>query len=168
MAQVPSFQHGSHTINQSLAILNYIDEIWPQNPQIFPKNPSEKALVLEICELINSGIHPLQNLQVGQTLSKEYGFSANQIQNWNIHWMRKGAKALETILAKSSGTFCTGGAITAADLCLIPQVYNFLRYKMDLNNFPSIKKIYSNCLLIEAFQKAEPHSQPDTTSSLKK
>jgi maleylacetoacetate isomerase len=161
MGEVPSFQHGDRVIGQSMAILEYMDVVWPK-PRLIPEDPYLAALTRQFCENINSGIHPIQNLKVLQELEKRYAVSQEGKTDWAAYWIRRGFASLEQFLEKTSKTYCIGGEITAADLFLIPQVVNARRYNVDLTPFPNIVRIDEACSKIPAFQRAHPTRQPDT------
>ncbi len=157
MEQVPTLVDGDFKLSQSLAILQYLDEKHSL-PQLFPKNSKDKARVWQVCELINSGLQPLQNLSLLQFIQREHQLDPNK---WSHHWIEKGLKALESTLQNTAGNFCFGGTVTAADACLIPQVYNAHRFNVNMSSLPIIKNIYTHCEELEAFQKAHPANQPD-------
>lgn len=147
-------------ITQSVAIIDYLDSVYADLP-LFPKNKLERAHVLEFCELINSGIQPLQNLKVTQYLNNNFGLDKAKCDGWTKHWITDGLTAAEKWLEKSSGKFCFGDTITAADCFLIPQVFAMKRFNVPLENFPQIQKIDTNCSQLDAFKKAHPQNQID-------
>lgn len=161
MAQVPTFVHNGKAIAQSMAILQYIDQIWPQ-PSLFPEDPFKKALVLQISEAVNSGIHPVQNLSVLNYLTQELNLSDDQKKGWAKHWIQTGFEKLERLVATTAGNFALGSLLTAADLFIVPQVYNARRFGVDMESFPHLSRLESNCLNLEAFERAHPDNQPDT------
>lgn len=162
MAQVPSWvEEGHPPLTQSMAILQYLDEKYPE-PNLFPKDPFQKAKVLELCEIINSGIQPLHNLSVLQKLEKDFGADQDKKDQWSSHWVRKGLNATEELLKKSSSKYCFGDTITAADACLVPQIFGAERVGVSPKEFQHINKVFENCLELEAFKKAHPLNQPDT------
>ena len=161
MAQLPALQLDSGlVINQSMAILQYIDDIAPNPHRLFPKDPIEKAKVIEICEIVNSGIHPPQNLKV---LKYAANFGAEKAE-WAHHWIQEGFIGLEKRLAEFSGEYSVGDELSAADLFVIPQVFNAHRFKVDMRQFPCIDRIEKRCLTLEAFQRSSPANQPDSES----
>jgi len=116
-----------------------------------------QALALDIaCE-----IHPLNNLRVQQYLASEFNLEDKDKLTWSHHWMRKGFEAVEKQLAQSAGLYCFGDTLTVADLCLIPQVYNANRFKLNMTAFPHINRVVENCLKLPAFVKALPENQAD-------
>ncbi len=161
MGEVPTLIHDNKKIGQSMAIVEYLDEVFPQNP-LFPKDPLGKAHVRQFCENINSFMHPLGNLKVLQYLEQEHQYTQEQKEAWVSYWNRRGYLALEKILTKTAGKFCFGNQITAADAFLIPQMFTSLRFNVDLTDFPLCQKVYQECKSIEAFQKAHPLNQPDS------
>lgn len=160
MAQVPTLVHKSVPISQSLAILQYLEDVCP-TPALLPDDPVEKALVWQISELINSGMQPLQNLGVLGYFDKKWSIPAEQRQEWLSYNMTKGFEALERTFTKVSGQHCVGDEVTAADCCLIPQVFGALRFKVDISEFQNVRRLYENALKLEAFQLAAPERQPD-------
>lgn len=159
LSQVPTFIHNKMCLTQSMAIFNYLDKTFEGAP-LFPKDIDQH--IIEFCEVINSGIQPIQNLRVLQYLKKQYNFEQQDIQDWSHHWIEQGFFALESFLNKNAGKYCFGDQVTAADMFLAPQVYNSMRYNVDLKQFPKIYSIWQNCLKLEEFKKADPAYQPDT------
>lgn len=161
MAEVPSLVHNGVTISQSMAIVEYLDEVYPK-PQLFPKDPYKRAQVRQFCENINSFMHPVCNLKILQYLEKKHGYSQTDKEEWIAHWSKHGFEATENILRKNASKFCFGNEITAADLFLIPQVFSAVRFKVDLEKYPLVKKINEHCLSLDFFKKSHPYQQPDT------
>lgn len=160
LSQVPCLVHGEFSLTQSVAIIDYLDSVFP-NPKLFPQNPMARARCLELIELINSGIQPLHNLSVLQELNKRYQADQNEQFNWASHFITKGLTALEERLHKTSHMYSLGDTISALDCALIPQLYGARRVKTDLEKFPTLLKIEENCLKLDAFQKAHPEKQID-------
>ncbi|XP_060790240.1 maleylacetoacetate isomerase isoform X3 [Neoarius graeffei] len=159
MQQVPAVTIDGITLGQSLAIIQYIDETQP-GPRLLPADPKQRAQVRMISDLIASGIQPLQNLHVIQKIGAE------KVQ-WAQHFINKGFNALESTLKQTSGTYCVGNEISMADVCLVPQVYNAERFKVDLDQYPTIKRINQTLLKLEAFKVSHPSCQPDTPDDLR-
>ncbi len=166
LGEVPTLIHDDHVIGQSFAIIEYLDEVFPQ-PALFPKDSYGRAKVRQICESVNCGIHPLQNLKVLQFLEKTYGFTQEQKDQWTSEWITRGLKALEALLKETSGTYAFGNQVTAADLFIVPQVFSSERFKVNVSQFPLISKINDECLKLPAFQKAHPFRQIDTPTESK-
>lgn len=154
--QVPTLIHNGRALGQSMAILQYLDEVSPENP-LFPTDPFEKARVIQFCEIINSGIQPLHNLAVTDELARR----GLDDKAWVIHVISKGLGTLEAFLKNSAGTYCFGGSVSAADAFLVPQVFAAKRFNTPTDNYPTLMRVYENCCRLEAFQKAEPARQPD-------
>lgn len=161
MGQVPTLVDGMNVIAQSMAILEYMDHKWPKI-QLFPKDIETRAQVIEFCEIINSGIQPLVNLKVRQKLEKELGANEAQIKAWMTDFMSHGFEALEKKLVKTSGQYCFGNQITAADVFLVPAVFGAVAGAgLSMDKYPLCKKINDALVKIEAFKKAHPQNQPD-------
>jgi maleylacetoacetate isomerase len=161
-SEVPFFITEKAKLSQSMAIIKYIDDNHTEDPKLFPADSLQNAKCLELCEMINTGIQPIQNLKVLQYLVDEYKADDSKKQEWCQHWISKGFEALEVYLSKTAGKYSLGNDISAVDCFLIPQVYNAERFHISIGRFPTIEKINKNCMEIEAFQKAEPSKQPDT------
>lgn len=159
LSQVPTLIHNKTCLTQSMAILYYLDKSF-EGPKLFPKEIDQH--IIEFCEVINSGIQPIQNLRVLQYLKSHYHLEQDEISQWSQHWIEQGFFALESFLKKNAGKYCFGDEITAADMFLTPQVYNSLRYNVNVDDFPKIKSIWENCLKQKAFISADPAHQPDT------
>ena len=162
---VPVLQHGHRMLRQSLAILEYLDEMWP-DPALLPATARDRARVRALANLIACDVHPLNNLRVLQYLERDWGVPGPEREVWSRHWMVEGFTAFEALLAgsPSTGEFCEGTTPSIADCCLVPQVYNARRFGVDLAPFPTIVRIERNCLALPAFDAARPERQPDAPS----
>jgi maleylacetoacetate isomerase len=151
-----------HYLYQSLAIMQYLDETYP-NPPLLPNTPVERNRVRSLALIIACEIHPLNNPRVLNYLTGNFGISEDQKRDWYHHWVKTGFSALEKRLAGEphTGRFCHGDTPGFADCVLVPQVANSVRFKVDLSAFPTILRINDECLKLEAFQKAAPQNQPD-------
>ncbi|XP_054894573.1 maleylacetoacetate isomerase isoform X1 [Poeciliopsis prolifica] len=158
MQQVPAVEIDGITLSQSLAVIQYIDETRP-GPRLLPADPKARAQVRMISDLIASGIQPLQNLSVLQKIGAEK-------LPWAQHYINRGFQALEPILKQTAGKYCVGDEISLADICLVPQVYNAERYKVDVGQYPTIKRLNDTLVEIEAFKLSHPSRQPDTPAEL--
>lgn len=158
MKQVPALKIDGITLSQSLAIIEYLEETRP-TPRLLPQDPKKRAQVRMISDLLASGIQPLQNLSVLNQVGKE-----NQL-TWAQRVIAPGFNALEQILQSTAGKYCMGDEVSMADLCLVPQVANAERYKVDLSPYPTISRINKSLLALEAFQVSHPSRQPDTPPS---
>jgi len=157
---VPALLHNKHTITQSMAILHYLEDLYP-SPNLFPKDPLKKSQVLSICEVINSNIQPLQNLQVLNYFHSYWQISKRDKIKWIHKWLYKGLLSVEKKIEKK-GPFALGRSLTVADLFIVPQIYNARRFNMNLKNFPHLLAIDNICQHISAFKKAHPSCQPDS------
>lgn len=159
---VPTLVEDDFNLSQSLSILEYLDE---QHPEValLPQDAQQRALVRAFSLAIACDIHPLNNLRVLQYLTGTLQVTDEQKTKWYKHWVETGFKTLEALLAQSNGEFCFGEQATLADCCLIPQVYNALRFNVDLSAYPKIASIYQHCNTLAAFQNAAPEAQLEAT-----
>ncbi len=159
-ALVPVLLDEGEALSQSLAIIEYLDETRPE-PPLLPKDAPGRARVRSLSLLVACEIHPLNNLRVLQYLRKSLGQDEEGVKRWYRHWIAEGLGALETELAPKAGRFCYGDSPTMADCCLVPQVFNAKRYESDLAPYPTVMRIFSQCMQLEAFDRAQPSRQPD-------
>ncbi|HEY6725882.1 MAG TPA: maleylacetoacetate isomerase [Polyangiaceae bacterium] len=162
-ALVPVLDTGEHRLTQSLAIIEYLDESFP-DPPLLPQSPVERARVRALALGVACEIHPLNNLRVLDYLDRELGVSSQAKTTWYHHWVALGLEALETQLADNprTGRFCHGDRPSLADCCLVPQLYNARRFDCDLSAYPTLLSIELNCNALPAFRDAAPERQPDT------
>ncbi len=161
-ALVPTLDTGTARLNQSLAIIEYLEETHPQ-PPLLPKDALERARVRSLSLLVACEIHPLNNLRVLKYLRKALGQGEDAVNTWYRHWIAEGLAKLEAELASSprTGRFCHGEAPTMADCCLVPQIFNARRYDCDLSPYPVTMRIFDACMALDAFDRAQPSRQPD-------
>jgi len=161
-ALVPALEDGGKILTQSLAIIEYLEERYPQ-PRLLPRDPADKALVRSMALIIACEVHPIQNLRVLQYIKREYNQSDEQVNRWAQHWIDLGLAALEQMIVAQArrGRFCFGDTPTLADICLVPQLGNARRYGCDLSPYPAIIEIEKNCMTLPAFADAAPEKQPD-------
>lgn len=161
-ALVPTLEDNGRILTQSLAILEYIEEKYP-NPPLLPQDPADKALVRSMAMVIACEIHPIQNLRVLKHVKSTYDLSDERVNEWAQHWIDLGFSALEQMIAAQPkrGKFCFGDAPTFADICLVPQLGNARRYGCDLAQYPNVLSIEKACLALSAFADAAPEKQPD-------
>lgn len=157
---VPSLEVNGQVISQSLAIIDYLDETYP-NPPLLPQAPWDKATIRSLALIVACDMHPLNNLRVLNRLKEQFQASESQVTEWYHHWLKAGFDAFEAKLQhiKRQQLFCFGDTVTLADLCLIPQVYNANRFHFAMDNYPLINEINTHCLTLEPFQKAIPEAQ---------
>ncbi|XP_069345173.1 maleylacetoacetate isomerase isoform X2 [Eulemur rufifrons] len=168
MKQVPVLKIDGITIGQSLAIIEYLEETRP-TPRLLPQDPKKKASVRMISDLIASGIQPLQNLSILEQVGQEnqLTWAQNVVTSGFTDYSRGLPTALERILQSTAGQYCVGDEVSMADLCLVPQVANAERFKVDLTAYPTISRINKTLLSLEAFQVSHPCRQPDTPAELR-
>ena len=157
---VPTLEIDDNIITESMAIAEYIEERFPNiTPRLLPDNLVDRAHVRQICEHINSGMQPLHNLKVLQTIENEL---KGDKMAWAHKWNKAGFITLEKILEKTKGKYCVKDNITLADVFLIPQVKSATaRFGIDINDYPNVKKVFENLKDIPEFVQAYPENQPD-------
>ena len=162
-AALPTLIDGDATLTQSLAIIEYLDEVYPV-PALLPPDALGRARVRALAQMVACDIHPLTNLRVLRHLVRELGVADDAKTAWYVHWVKEGLAPLETRLARSSATgrFCHGDTPGLADCCLVPQVYNAERFNVDMSAYPTIARIHANCAALPAFAAAHPAQQPDS------
>ncbi len=159
---VPTFQDDAITLTQSMAILEYLEEAYPDVP-LLPKGAVARAHVRELAQIIACDIHPVNNLRVLKYLVKQLGQGEEAKTDWYRHWVIEGFRSLEAHLARhlDTGTFCYGHTPTIADCFLVPQVFNAQRFDIDVTAYPTISRINDMCVDLPAFKAAHPAQQPD-------
>lgn len=155
---VPTLNENGHILSQSLAIIEYLEELHP-TPALLPKTPLLRARIRELATTIACDIHPLNNLRVLAYLRTQHTLDDAQIQDWYHHWLKLGLDAFEQRLQQlhRKVPVCSGDNVTLADICLIPQVYNAHRVHFSMNSYPLINEIYAYCTELSAFKDAAPH-----------
>jgi len=159
---VPALQDGDLVLSQSMAILEYLDEVYPVAP-LLPKDALGRARVRELAQIVACDIHPINNLRVLRYLVKQLGQPDEVKTDWYRHWVIEGLRSLEAHLARNPGTgaFCHGDTPTMADCFLVPQVFNAKRFDIDVEAYPTIARIDALCADLPAFKAAHPSLQPD-------
>ena len=162
-AGLPTLVDGDATLTQSMAIIEYLDEVHPL-PPLLPADALARARVRALAQMVACDIHPLTNLRVLRHLVRELGVSDEAKTAWYVHWVKEGLAPLEARLARSpaTGRFCHGDTPGLADCCLVPQVYNAERFAVDMAAYPTIARIHANCAALPAFAAAHPSQQPDS------
>ena len=162
---VPALVHGDRTIVQSMAICEYLEEAFPEQP-LLPREADGRARVRAIAQSIASEIQPLNNLAVMQYLKTEMGQGDDSVRRWYSHWIDRGFAAVETWLkGPGTGQYCHGDSPTLADCYLVPQVYNAERFRCDLEPYPKIRRITQRCRELGAFERAAPELQADAETA---
>ncbi len=173
MSEVPTLEILSEggdvegRLAQSVAIIEYLDETHPA-PALYPGDALNRALIRQRVEGVNAWIQPAQNLRVMQRVVELTGGGRPEMAAWARHWIDRGLSGLDTLVEATAGTYSVGDTITAADLWLVPQVYNARRFKLDMDDYPTLKRVAEACESLAAFQSAHPSCQPDTPEELRK
>jgi len=161
--QVPAFvTENGEILTQSPAIFEYLEEVYPEK-NILPKDPLTRAKVREVVGVISCGIQPIQN----PIVAKKHSSVEAESQEWARYWINRGFEALEEFLMRYSGKYSVGDEITIADFCIVPQVYNAIRFKVDMTKFPTIARVNETLLQMDVFKAAHPSAQPDCPLELR-
>lgn len=159
---VPVLQHGQRLLRQSMAIIEYLDELLP-TPPLLPATARDRVRVRSLSLLVACDVHPLCNLRVLQYLEREFGAGEAARNAWMRHWIEEGLTAMESLVAgsPSTGDFCEGEIPGMADCFLVPQLYNARRHGLDLSPYPTLLRIEATCNQLPEFDAARPERQPD-------
>ncbi|MET0271881.1 MAG: maleylacetoacetate isomerase [Phenylobacterium sp.] len=155
----PALDIGGHVLTQSLSILEWLEEAYP-DPPILPRSALDRQVVRAMSLIVACDIHPLNNTRVGRQLH-QMGIDAAGILAWSQRWIVDGFEALEPMVARYGRGFAFGDIPTIADCCLIPQVYSSQRFEVDLTPYPAIRAVAEQAAEHPAFQAAHPNKQPD-------
>ena len=156
---VPCLETGQGILTQSLAILEWLEEQYPL-PAILPTDSWQKAQARSFAYAVSCDIHPVNNLRILKYLKSDMNQDDDQKKQWYQHWITTGFTGLEQQLGDTD--YCCSDSPTIADICLVPQVFNALRFKVDMSAFPKLHAIYERCNELQAFIDAAPDNQPDT------
>jgi len=159
---VPLLVEGGRFLIQSMAVIEYLDEVYPE-PPLMPKDPIGRSYVRAVSQIIGCEIHPLNNVRVLKHLKAQFGADEAATNAWYEHWITEGLSGLEGYLAREglSGDFCYGNTVTMADICLVPQIFNARRFNCALDAYPKLLAITDRCMTLDAFRAAEPSTQGD-------
>ena len=158
---IPTLDDDGTILWQSLAIIEYLDSRFP-SPRLIPQEPVARARVQALAQLIACEIHPLNNLRVLRYLRGELKLGEAAVSKWYGHWVAEALGPLETLVAGfSGGRYCYGDAVSIADVCLVPQMYNARRFACDLAPYPTLVRIADGLRADPAFSRASPDLQPD-------
>ncbi len=157
---VPTLVDDGIALSQSIAIMEYLDEAYPSTYSLLSVDTVSRAKIRSLALLVATDIQPLDNLRVLQYLKNEMGISDEKKSLWYAHWIIEGFKAYEALL-NDEDRFSFSDAVSMADICLIPQIYNAERFDIDLSWFPNILKVRDNCMGLDAFKSAMPEVQSD-------
>ncbi|MBU0552835.1 maleylacetoacetate isomerase [Myxococcota bacterium] len=160
--RVPTYEEGAWRLSQSPAILEYLEEAYPE-PALLPADLKHRARARQIAALVGCDIHPLNNLSVLQYLKAELSIEQAALDRWYHHWINEGFSALEKLLQEDTikGQFCCGNLPTLADIYLIPQIWNARRFNMDMSVYPTLCQIEASCYQLDAFTQSRPENQPE-------
>lgn len=167
MAAVPTLEHDGFILTQSLAIMEYLDDIAPTPPLVYG-TPQQKAYIRQVSDIIATDIHPVTNLRILKKLVSDFSADEGQKTKWYADLALKGISAVEATLRQRgwSGDFVLGEQVSMADLCLVPQMYNLRRFDLPLEDLPICRRIEASCMKMKAFQDAAPEMQPDAPEDL--
>jgi len=156
---VPALVDDDFVLTESLAILEYLDELHPE-PPLLPRDPRSRARVRQLAQMMASDIAPLTNLRVITYLRTSLKTTELERAKWFRHWLLEGLDALELWLTAdgSHDSYCVGREVTLADVCLVPQLYGARRFGLALDDFPQLCRIEARCLAHPAFQRAAPQA----------
>ena len=158
---VPLLEDDGQRFSQSMAIIEYLDEIHPE-PPLLPHDPVGRARVRALSESIACEIHPVNNLRVLKYLVRELKLDDAAKNAWYRHWVREGMLAFERQLNQlPAGIYCYGNTPTMADCCLVPQIFNAQRFDCDLSELPRTMAVFDACMQLDAFRRAQPSNCPD-------
>jgi len=158
---VPALRDQGALLTQSLAICEYLDEEYPHTPRVLPTSPLARARVRALAQLVACDIHPLGNLRVLKYLQTELQQDDTAKQAWLERWLHEGLRALQTLAEPWAGDYLFGDAVTLADVCLVPQLYNARRFKLDLSRYPLLLRVDEALADLPSFEAAHPSRQPD-------
>jgi maleylacetoacetate isomerase len=161
--RVPTLVDGEFSIGQSMAILEYLEEKYPESPML-PPDTKSKAWVRYLSQIIVCDMHAIMNISsVALYLRKNLHLNENQINNWLHHWLKQGFDSLEQNLNHhpQCKNFCYGETPTFADACLIPQIGNAFRFGFSMDAYPTLMRIYDYCTMLPYFEKSKPENQFD-------
>lgn len=149
-------------LTQSLAIMEFLDEMVPE-PPLLPPDPRGRARVRALAQMIACEVHPVNNLRILNALRSRYGADDAEVADWFRHWVNETFEPLEKTLhdSRETGAYCHGETPGMADICLVAQVANNARFKVDMSPYPTISRINEACLYLPAFADAAPAKQPD-------
>jgi maleylacetoacetate isomerase len=160
---VPSLAHEGRTVTQSLAILEYLDDAFPNTPRLLPMDPAGRARVRSLALTVAADTHPVHNLRVQKYLKDVAGLAEDAVAAFVKHWLTTGFRAVETLLASSpdTGPCCHGDTPTLADCVVVPAVYAARRFGGDVDTCPTVLRIHAHCMTLPAFALSHPDRQPD-------
>ena len=161
---VPLLKDGDALLTQSLAIIEYLDEVHPE-PSLLPGNALARARIRALALDVACEIHPINNLRVLRYLVGEMKLSEDDKNRWYRHWIETGLSAIEQQLSGDArtGRFCHGDTPTLADCALVPQVHNAQRMACRLDHVPTVMRVFAECMALDAFARTQPSAYPEAT-----
>ncbi|MCB1878281.1 MAG: maleylacetoacetate isomerase [Chromatiales bacterium] len=162
MGSVPTLVDGERVFTQSLAIIEYLDDAFPE-PPLLPHSARDRAHARAMAQMIASDVQPMNCGRVKRYLAEHNGLTEEQWLQWSRHWIREGLNALEVCLRKdlAAGSFLMGDSPTIADCCLIPELYNARQVGLDVSDLGGLLEVEARCMELPAFRDALPEEQPD-------
>lgn len=163
MRGVPTLDTGESRLYQSGAIIEYLEEVYP-DPPMLPAAPAARAQVRAIAGIIGADTHPVTNLRIRNFVRDEYKQAPDGVLAWIQHWNRLSFEAIETMLRADCNRdpgFCYGQTATIADAYLVSHVFSAVRFKTDMSPYPLIRDVVANCEMLDPFARAHPSRQPD-------
>ena len=157
---VPAMEVGGDVLVQSPAIIEYLEERWPE-PALLPTGPVDRATVRGMAAVIGCDVHPLGNLRILKYLTGELGQPPESVRSWVNRWIGDGFAALETLIAQHGGRFAFGDTPGLIECYLLPQVYSAARFQTDLSPYPKLMAVAERALADERIAAAHPDKQPD-------
>jgi maleylacetoacetate isomerase len=158
---VPTLVDDGRVLNQSMAIIEYLDETKP-GPKLLPADPLGRARVRALSQFVACEIHPVNNLRILKYLKTTLGHDQAAVDAWYRHWVAEGLTAFERELVRGgAGRYCHGDAVSMADCCLVPQIFNAKRFECPLDGYPTTMRVFDALMALPAFDAAQPSKQPD-------
>lgn len=159
---VPLLIDDDNSFIQSMAIIEYLDEAYPE-PPLMPGDMHERAYVRAVSQIIGCEIHPLNNVRVLKRIQSQFGADETATNTWYRHWIAEGLGGLEAYVAGAglAGQFCCRDSVTMADVCLVPQIFNAQRFGCPLHDYPELNAIFARCMELDAFRSTQPSMQAD-------
>jgi maleylacetoacetate isomerase len=159
---LPLLIDGGRRYTQSMAIVEYLDEAYPE-PPLMPRDIEGRSYVRTVSQIIGCEMHPLNNVRVLKHLKTQFGADDTATKTWYAHWITEGFRSLEDYFRETHrhGAYCLGDSVTMADICLVPQVFNAARFDCSVDDYPILKGIFERCMDLGAFRDTQPSTQPD-------
>ena len=159
---VPLLIDGDQSFIQSMAIIEYLDEVYPE-PPLMPADMHGRHYVRAASQIIGCDIHPLNNVRVLKHIQTQFGADETATKSWYRHWIAEGLGGLETYVASAglARRFCYGDTVTMADICLEPQIFNAQRFDCPLDDYGTLTAIFERCMALDAFRATQPNTQAD-------